>query len=112
MTQLIVQQPQLLGLLDEHMYTEIIPKLARVLIYSLATLSVPVLVARKQPFRGLSALVSSAVVITVTTVFMITRDQYRAWTNASGEYNWLPHPGFNPNGIAWDQLLVSFFIHF
>lgn len=108
MHQLIAQQPQLLGWFEPHLLTDTIPKLARVLAYTLATLSVPVLVARRQPFRHVNALVSTAVVMAVVTVLMITRDQYRAWTNASGEYIWLPQPGFDPAGIAWDRLLVSF----
>lgn len=85
-----------------------IPTLINIVIASTAMISVPLVVLRRQPLRGAKIAVAFGLIAASTLFFLILDGYYRTFIDNLEIYrNWLRFPGFNPNGIGNDQIIVD-----
>ncbi len=107
MTWFVTQRPWLTEYFPISFFNELLPWICALFVASLATLSVPTFVARRQAFWRHHATLAPLAVLTVTATFMLARERYRALIGDLNPYHWLPFPGYNPRGIAYDQILYA-----
>ncbi len=84
-----------------------IPLAINVAITAVASITVPIVVLRKQPFRN-AAFTAIALVATAIAFFLMLDRFYRQFIDDLDLYqNWLTFPGYNPVALSSDQFLVE-----
>ncbi len=107
MTAFVTKHPGLTEYFPLSFFNQTLPWLCALFVASLATLSVPIFVARRQAFWRHHAALAPLVVVAISAAFMLARDHYRLLTGDINPYHWLPFPGYNPAGIAYDRIVYA-----
>lgn len=108
MTWFVSQRPWLTEYLPVSFFNQTVPWICTVFVASVATLSVPAIVAGRQRLWHHRAVIAQTIVVIATAAFMLAREKYRVFAGDLNPYHWLPFPGYNPQGIAYDQILHAF----
>jgi len=101
----ISKQLWLTASIPPEFFTFDLPWILILLAATVTTMSVPVLVARRQAFWRGHAVIATFVVMVICAAFMAVREGYRRMNGDIDPYHWLPFPGYYPEAVAYDQML-------
>jgi hypothetical protein len=105
---IFIYYPPITDWFDLSVLIQRIPTLINIAITTIAMISVPIMILRRQPLFRSKVLKALALVAASVTFFLVLDGLYRSFIDSLNLYqNWLHFRGFNPYGIGNDQMVVD-----